>query len=438
LATGQTVSRLKHLASTMPLRPAGVVWFDVSNRNDVDRHVSGNSMGRETRLQKPTGLQGRIEMKLRTLLATAALAVTMTASAFAADTVKIGDVVELSGAGAPVGANWRDAIDMAFDEINADGGILGQQVEVTHYDSQTDPQVSRGLVQKAIDDGAYVLMGTVYSSSTIVNMMVAQQAGIPQFTGSEAPSITGQGNPYIFRTAFGAQKSMPKVATYLKDGLGAKKVAVAWVNNEFGKGGHDAFLKEAEAVGLEIVADVSSEAAQADFAADVAKVKNSGADVVFVYLHEEESARFVKEYRKQGVELPIVGETTLISQKVIDLAGDDMNGVKGHIKMTADAPNDLIQAFSAKFQEKFGRKPDHNGIKGYLAAYTIKYVTEMNGDFDRQKFADKMHGLSLKASEYPGVLLDISWDDTGETSHETYIGEIVDGALKVNQVLPAQ
>jgi branched-chain amino acid transport system substrate-binding protein len=73
-----------------------------------------------------------------------------------------------------------------------------------------------------------------------------------------------------------------------------------------------------------------------------------------------------------------------------------------------------------------------------MGAYAVKYVTEMIGAFDKEKFADKMHGLTLKAAEYPGVLMDISWDDNGEPSHATFIGEIVDGKLDVNQVLPAE
>ena len=356
----------------------------------------------------------------------------------AEETVKIGMVAELSGAGAPVGANWRDGLKLAVSEINAAGGILGKKIEMPEYDTATDPQTSRALVQKAIDEGAFVIWGTVYSGSTIVNMLVAQQNGVPQFVGAEAPGITQKGNPYVFRTAYGAQKGVPALTSYFKDTLKAKKVAVQWINSEFGKGGHDVFIEEMKKAGIEVVADVSSEQGQADYAADVSKLKEAGADAVFVYLTEEESARFLKEARKQGLSVPLVGEVTLSGQKVIDLAGEAANGAVAHVGLTADAPVPAIQEFGKKFEAAYGRKTDHNGIKGYLAAYTIKYVTEMNGDFDRQKFADKMHGLSLKASEYPGVLLDISWDDTGETSHETYIGEIVDGALKVNQVLPAQ
>ena len=195
------------------------------------------------------------------------------------------------------------------------------------------------MVQKAIDDGAYALLGTVYSGSTIVNMLVAQQAGIPQFTGSESARITAMGNPFIFRTSFGSQKSMPKIAQYMQDEMGVKKVAIVWANTEFGKAGHDAFTAEMEARGIEITADIPTENAQADFAADVVKAKSADADAIFVYMTEEESARFLREAKKQGVDKPLVGETTLIGQKVIDLAGDAADGAMGHVSLTPDAPN---------------------------------------------------------------------------------------------------
>ena len=144
-------------------------------------------------------------MKRRHFVSTVAaglLATTIHAlPAAAADTVSLPCVCELSGAGAVSGTNFRDGAHLAVEEINAAGGILGQQIEMTDYDTQSDPQVSRALVQKAIDADAYAIMGTVFSGSTIVNMIVAQQSGVPQMTGAEAPNVTAQGNPYIFRTS---------------------------------------------------------------------------------------------------------------------------------------------------------------------------------------------------------------------------------------------
>jgi len=371
----------------------------------------------------------------RTLIGTAATALALTALPALAE-IKIGSIAELSGPGAAAGTNFNDGVKMGFEEINAAGGILGEQVALGQYDSQTDPQVSRAMVQKAIDDGVIALTGTVFSSSTVVNMLVAKQAGIPQFTGSEAPSITSMGNPYIFRTAFGSQKGVPKMAKYMADEMGVKKVAVVWANTEFGKGGHSSFEKEAEAHGFEIVADIPTEQAQTDFSADVVKLKGVEADAVFVYLTEEESARFLREARKQGVTQPLVGETTLIGHKVIELAGDAANGAMGHVGLTPDADIPAMTEMVEKFKAKYNYTPDHNAIKGYTAAYTIKCATELVGKPDSQAIADKMHGLTLKAADCPGVLMDTSWDDSGEMSRESFFVEVKDGKQVVKAILP--
>jgi branched-chain amino acid transport system substrate-binding protein len=381
-------------------------------------------------------------MKRRNFIATATLAaLTVSAGlpygASAADKVLLPCVCELSGAGAVSGTNYRDGAKLAAEEINAAGGILGKQIELKDYDTQTDPQTSRALVQKAIDDGAYVIIGTVYSGSTIVNMMVAKQNGIPQLTGSEAPNITTQGNPYIFRTSSSAAKGVPALTPYFKKTLGVSKIAVAWVNNEFGKGGHDVFVSQMKGAGIDVVADVPSEQGQADFAADVSKIKESGAQAAFVYVNEEESARFLREAKKQGLSIPLVGEVTLTGQKVIDLAGDASNGAYAHVGLTTGADVASIQEFRKKFQAKYGRDTDHNGIKGYVAVYAVKYVTEMIGSFDQEAFAKKMHGLTLDVAKYPGMLLTTSWDDTGEMSRESFMTQVVDGKQKVVNIVPA-
>tara|TARA_R110002073_G_scaffold11117_19_gene51423 strand:+ start:15976 stop:17106 length:1131 start_codon:yes stop_codon:yes gene_type:complete len=372
----------------------------------------------------------------RTLLAASVAALGLVGPALA-DDVLIVDVAELSGAGAAAGGVWHDGVVMGFDDVNAAGGILGRMVDLQGYDSQTDPMNSRGMVQRAIDDGTYVLMGTVYSSSTIVNMLVAQQNGMPQFTGSEAPSITAQGNPYIFRTAFGAQMGLPKIGAYLANDMDISRIAIVWANTEFGRGGYDAFMSVAADEGMEVVADIPTEQAQVDFAADVTRVISSGAEAVFVYLTEEESARFLIAARQQGLSIPMAGDTVLVSQRVIDLAGDAANGAMGHVGLSASAPVPAIQEFSTRFQERFGYTPDHNAIKGYIGAWTVRYVTELIGDFDREAFAQRMHGLCLDAATYPGVLMDVCWDDTGEISRESFLVEVVDGQQVITRTLAA-
>src|SRR6266576_6068207 len=150
--------------------------------------------------------------------------------------VKIFGVVELSGTGATSGTNFNDGVKLAVKEINAAGGILGRKIEYTPSDTQSQAQVAKALAVNAVDEGAYVVMGPVFSGSILVSMAETRRAEIPNFTGGEGAAITQQGNPYIFRTSFTQSTAMPKVARYLKDAVKAKSVAVMWVSNDFGKG----------------------------------------------------------------------------------------------------------------------------------------------------------------------------------------------------------
>ncbi len=350
--------------------------------------------------------------------------------------IKIRDVGELSGGGATVGTNFKNGADLAVAEINAKGGILGRMIDLTHADSQSNPGVARAQVQKALDDNPYVLLGPGFSGSVKVVASLAAQAEIPEIMGGEAAELTKMGNPYLFRTSFGQQSTMPKVAHYIADDLKAKTVAVVWVNNDFGKGGRDTIIEEFKKLNIKVVADLSTEAGQADFAADVGKLKTAAPDAVFVYLNEEESARILKEIKRQGVTAPLIGETTLIGQKVIDLAGDAAEGARGHVGLTTDAPIPAITKFRDDFKAKYNYVPDHNGIKGYLAIYVIKAVTEKMGKFDSKEFAKTLHGMTIKASEQPGILMDVTYDQNGDIDRQGFLVEVVKGKQVIKQVLP--
>ena len=351
--------------------------------------------------------------------------------------VPIFGLVELSGTGTTSGTNFDNGIKLAVKEINASGGVLGRKIEYTSLDTQSQPQVAKALAQKAIDQNAYVIMGPVFSGSILVSMAETRRAEVPNFTGGEAAAITKQGNPYIFRTSFTQDTAMPKVARYLKDTVKAKTVSIIWVNNDFGKGGLDTMKKALDAQGIKVAAEISTDPGQLDFSGAVLKAKQANADAIFVYTNEEESARALRELRKQGYDRPIVGETTLTSQKVIELAGDAANGATAHVGLTADAPQAGIKKYNADFQKEFGAKSDHNGLKGYTAMYVVKAVTEKIGKFDQKAFAKAMHGMKLSAKDYPGVLLDVSFDDNGDLDRESFMTTVVNGKQQVTATLPA-
>ena len=358
------------------------------------------------------------------------------ASIASAQNVKIVGLVELTGTGTTSGTNFDNGIKLAVKEINAAGGILGKKIDYVSYDTQSNPGVAKGLTDKAVDEGAYVVMGPVFSGSIMVSMASTKRAEIPNFTGGEAAAITQQGNPYVFRTSFTQSTAMPKIANYIKDKVKAKTVDVVYVNNDFGKGGRDLIIKALEARGIKVGADISSEPGQVDFSSVVVKAKQSNADALFAYTNEEESARLLRELKKQGYKKPVIGETVLTSQKVIELAGDAANGAIAHVGLTADAPQAGVKKFDAAFQKEYNSRSDHNGLKGYIGMYTVKAVTEKIGKFDSKAFAAAMKNVSLSAKTNPGLLLDISYDENGDLDRESYLTTVVNGKQVVSEILP--
>ncbi|HVJ73187.1 MAG TPA: ABC transporter substrate-binding protein [Casimicrobiaceae bacterium] len=350
--------------------------------------------------------------------------------------IKIVGLVELSGTGATSGTNFDNGVKLAVKEINAKGGILGRQVQYTSSDTQSNPGVAKALAQKAVDDGAYVVMGPVFSGSILVSMAETQRAEVPNFTGGEAAAITEKGNPYIFRTSFTQTTAMPKVARYIKNGIKAKTVDIMWVNNDFGKGGRDMIMKSLEAEGIKVGADISTDPGQVDFSSAVLKAKQSNGDALFVYTNEEESARALRELRKQGYAKPIVGETVLTSQKVIELAGDAANGAVAHVGLTADAPLPGIKAFDENYQREFKFRSDHNGLKGYSGMYVVKAITERIGKVDGKAFAAAMHGAKISVKDAPGVLMDVAFDKNGDIDRESFLTKVVNGKQVVVETLP--
>ena len=365
-----------------------------------------------------------------------AMSAALTLPAAAQQTIKIANIVELSGAGTTSGTNFKDGVELAVKEINASGGILGRKIETTTNDTQSNPGVAKGLTQKAIDQDVFAVFGPVFSGSIMVSMAETRRAEIPNFTGGEAAAITQQGNPYVFRTSFTQATAMPKIARYITDQAKLKTLALIYVNNDFGKGGREMLMKALDKSPTKIVADVSTDSGQVDFSAAVLKAKQSNADGVFVYTNEEESARALRELRKQGWTKPIIGETVLTSQKVIELAGDAANGAVAHVGLTIDAPVPAIRAFRARFEKEYKYLCDHNGLKGYSGVYALKAAIEKVGKFDRKAVANVMHSIKIKAADVPGILMDVEFDKNGDLDRESFLTEVRGGKQVVTATLP--
>lgn len=374
-------------------------------------------------------------MRKRLTQIAAAMAVAGIGATAAAQTVPIVGIVELSGPGATAGVNFDNGVKLAVKEINAAGGILGKKIQYSALDSQTQPGVAKGLAAKAVDQDVPLVIGPVFSGSILVSMNETRRAEVPNIIGGEAAAITQQGNPYVFRASFTQAAAMPKVARYLSETMKVKTLAVIYVNNDFGKGGRDMITKAVDAKGIKLAADISTDQGQVDFSSAVLKAKQSNADALFVYSNEEESARLLKELRKQGYDKPVVGETTLANDKVIELAGEAANGVIAHVGLTADAPNPTVQAFAQRYQAEYKIKADHNAMKGYIGMHVARAGFEKVGKIDPKAFAKAMHGISISADKYPGVLFDVTYDDKGDLDRESFFVRVANGKTQVIDTL---
>ncbi len=340
----------------------------------------------------------------------------------------------------PAGVNWRAGVDHAIADVNAEGGILGCQVEIEWQDTQADPDVSKQVVAEGAEKDPYAIIGPMFSGSTIVNMVEAQRAEIPQIVGSESPAITDRSengdNDFIFRTSFGGDNSAPKLIQFMLT-EGVESVDIIFKNDEFGAGGAGAHKDAMVAAGIEIGEEITIQPEQIDLSAEVSQLAGSDSDAVFVFFSEIETGAFFSEVAAQAFDKQLYGADPLTSGASIDLATPgSADGAKSHSGVVADAPEfaDWLASHEAFHPDLTGI--DHNNIKGYLGIHVLKEITERMGAFDRVGFTEAMKCTTITTEDEPGVLLDVSYDANGDVDRASFIVEVVDGAGKVTAVAP--
>jgi branched-chain amino acid transport system substrate-binding protein len=355
--------------------------------------------------------------------------------ASAQDLVKLATLAEITGGGAASGTMWRDGVTLAVEDINRKGGVLGRHLATFVMDTQSDPPTSVAVMRRAINEHPFAIMGTVYSSSTVANMDVARQAGIPQISGSESVLVVHRGNPNIFLTSFSQQVGFAKLVRWLVEDLKADKIALIYANDAFGRGGREAFLKFLKDRGKAVVADISTEVQQADFTPELTQVRASGATHLMSYNHEEENARVMIQMRKLGLSVEPVGDN-LCAQTTIDAGGAAMNGAKCHVPMTALSPVPSMVDAGRRFQERYGKVPDHNAFKAYIGTHLVKAAVDRVGAFDQAKVRDCLHNNLFTAATEPGLLMDMYVDDKGDTDRGSFIVEVKGRTSEVVKVVP--
>ncbi len=322
-------------------------------------------------------------------------------SAVASAQVSIAVPIEQSGAGAIVGLRWIRGTEMAVADINKAGGILGKKVETFTLDTRSEPPVAVAAIRKAVEQKPFVVMGPIYSGSSIACMVVSRDAGIPHFVGSESPNIGKQGNPYIFMTTYNSENATRMVVDWLSNIVNVKKMGILYANNEFGRAGRDALMRLLQPRGVQFVADIASEQGQTSFSGEISRIKAGAPDSLFIYLNEEESARALRQIKEAGLDkqMRLIGSTTLMTVDVIRLAKDAVDGVMGFIGETYAAP--ALKALNGRYVAQYKELPDHNFFKAYMGMMIVKAVADETKSLDQKKFIDTLHNNTLCVKDHP-------------------------------------
>jgi branched-chain amino acid transport system substrate-binding protein len=246
--------------------------------------------------------------------------------------------------------------------------------------------------------------------------------------------VVSQGTKNIFLTSFSQALGFQKLVKYVAKDLNADKIALLYVNDAFGKGGYDSFVKFLGGYGKKLTLAIPTEVQQADFTAELVRIKNAGITHVVVYSHEEENGRFMNQLRKMGLKVETIGDN-LCSSATVTAGGKAIDGSKCHLSMSALSPLENMRNLAAKFHKEYGRITDHNGFKGYIGAHMLKAAVERVGKWDQQAVMACLHENLFTVAEEPGLLTDVYVFANGDADRASYIVEVVDGKHKMHQVL---
>ena len=298
--------------------------------------------------------------------------------------------IELSGPAALAGDHWRNGVELAVQEINAAGGVLGRLLQMYTYDSNN----GRGAVQRALEGDVVALLGPLTSESVRMAAPLARAARIAHVVGADATEFT-TARGTLFRASPGPAVRMPRLAAWLREEMKALRISLVWSNTEFGRGERDVLAGQLRARGLDVVSDHAVVPGLAGFGADVAEVARAAPDAAVVTLAEPECVRFLQEARHQALRTPLVGDITLAAPRMLAQAGAAADGVRCQVGFTAGAPE--LAAFRGRYLEMFKEEPDAAAAKGYTAVGLLAGGVARLGRPDRAELPDALRGITLRA-----------------------------------------
>lgn len=371
---------------------------------------------------------------------TAAAAMAMAAltpvSVFAAgETFKIGGIGPMTGAAATYGAAVENGIQLAVDEINAEGGINGTKIEFKMEDDEHDAEKSVNAYNTLKDWGMQMLVGTVTSAPCIAVEAEAANDNMFLLTPS-ATAIDSIAGENAFRVCFSDPAQGTKSAQYIGENKIATKVAVIYDGSDpYSSGIYESFQAEAENQGLEVVAAEAFTAdSKTDFKVQLQKAKDGGAELVFLPVYYQEAALILQQAKDLDFAPKFFGCDGL--DGLLSVENFDTSLAEGVMLLTpfaADAEDEKTQKFVSAYKEAFDNQiPIQFAADAYDAVYAIKLAAEDAGLTPDMEISDMCEAMKVSMTniELEGLTGTITWDETGEPDKEPKAVIIKDGAYK--------
>ena len=348
---------------------------------------------------------------------------------------KIGGIGPVTGAAAVYGLAVKNGAQIAVDEINADGGINGYQIEFKFQDDEHDAEKSVNAYNTLKDWGMQVLMGTVTSAPCVAVADKTNADNMFQITPSGS-SVECAQNPNVFRVCFSDPDQGAASATYIAENKLVEKIAVIYDSSDvYSSGIYEKFAAEAANQGLEIVdAEAFTADSNKDFSTQLQKAKDAGADLVFLPIYYTEASLILKQADTMGYAPKFFGCDGM--DGILQVENFDTKLAEGLMLLTpfaADAQDELTQKFVTSYKENYGETPIQFAADAYDAIYAIKAAMEeadITPDTSVSDTCDKMKEAMLKIKVNGLTGEDMTWTEDGEPHKAPKAVKVVDGAYQ--------
>lgn len=347
------------------------------------------------------------------------------------DTIKIGVNYELTGDLAQYGIACVEGIEMARDEINAAGGVLGKQIELVKIDNKSDNNEAMNVATRlATSDNVLAMMGPATSGAFKATSSVSETYGVPiiscSSTANDVIVKDGQMNDWAFRTCYSDNFQGSIMGNFAYGELKATRALVLSDKaNDYSQGLAEAFKKSFTELGGEIVGEEYFAATDSDFSPVLTKIKSMDFDVIYLPAYYEAVGPIIKQARAIGIDSPILGADGYDSKKMLELSGSAkaLNNVFFTNHYSSGDPSEEVVNFVAAFKEKNNKEPGGFNALGYDMMKFVADAIERAGSEDKTVIKDAL----ASTKDFKSVTGSFSIDENHDPVKATVIIEFVDG-----------